>query len=195
MKDNNIKFGFAIGILFFMGYSTLTVNDINKPSKINFKKELKSITDEGLSKDESVYNFQRRLDARIKIFDSLKITSERKIIIIDRLSHNYGGEFEESYFFYGNNFLWIQQPQYDLGIKSFSVKSNNKGDLKIYGNEDIISIYNHFNTDNFVLIGSIIDYKSSYNSPFSHFYITVVIDNKVKYYETRSQKGFKITKL
>lgn len=195
MTDNNVKFGFAIGFLLLMGCSTLTINKINEPSKENFKKELKNTLDEDMSKEEAIFNFKRRLDTRIKILDSLKIVSKRKIIIIDRLSHNYAGEYEENYFFYDNDFLWIQQPQYDPVIESYLVKSNKKEDLKNFGNEDIISIYNHFNINNFELIKGNINYKSSGNSAFSHFYITVVINNKVRYYETRSQNGFKIIKL
>lgn len=195
MKNNKIIIGLTICLLTLVGCSTLDINKINEPSKENFKKELEKTSNEDISREEAIFNFQKRLDSRTKVIDSLKICSKSKIIIIDRLSHNYSGEYEENYFFYDDEFLWIMQPQYDSKIQSYLVKSNKKEDLKRFGNEDIISLFNHFNASSFGQIKNEINYKSPNNSSFSHFYVTVVIDNKVNYYETRSQEGFKITKL
>lgn len=164
-------------MLMLIGCSSLTLDKINNPAKRASKKELIKYEQKGvIYKEDAIYSFEQRIGTRNKILDSLNYRQCDTLIIIDRISSNYSGPFEESFFLCGLEFKWIEQPQYFNPNSPIKIISKNINDLNKYKRTDILTIYADIKKSH-----SEIEDSTKFHS-LSTYYITQVINGKVKYH-------------
>ncbi|MEN2399348.1 hypothetical protein GKZ90_0006140 [Flavobacterium sp. MC2016-06] len=183
----------------------ITINKINQPYKNYFKNKISEIKQEykdfpDISKqivEDETYYFDKKIEIRNKILNSLNILKNKRIIIIDVVRDFNGRRNEASYFFYNNKvmiaeYTLIEEKKNGRTIINNIpyIKSSSEESLKS-NSDDVIVLYNFFNKNNFDEIRGEIAFKQ-----FVYFNVTVVIANKIAYYIVRSDSsGYRVTKL
>lgn len=135
-----------------------------------------------IAKEDAKYRIERRLRTRESILDSIGINHKR-IIIIDVLSHDVGGSYEETFYFYDGNILRVvQSREFETEFKPLILKIE---ELKPIQHGDITAFYNHFNKQTHKEINTYVDFNPEILR-FGAFYITVVLNKKVRFYYTNN---------
>lgn len=130
-----------------------------------------------IAKEDVEYRIERTEFIKRKVLDSIGI-NHNSLIIIDLSSHNYSGEFEDTYFFYDGNVLRAYQREFSLEFNPTILKIEELDSIQHRG---LIALFNHFNKKNHREINTAIDFNPEILQ-FGSFYITVILNKKVKLY-------------
>jgi hypothetical protein len=194
--------------LFFFGLLTqvcfsqeITIHKVNQPYKNYFKNKISKIKQEyrdfpeisNQIVDDETFFYKRRMKLRTKIIDSLNILNNDKIIIIDEFIDINGEQKESSYFIYNDIILLLNykkiEKQQQVYYKPYVVKKT-KDELDEYNENEIATVYNYFDKSDCNKIQGEIELKK-----FATLNITMIINNKVRFYLIRSNKnGSEVTK-
>lgn len=186
--------------------SELTVNKINCTAKKHFKKDVRQLKksnkqftalDEDASKaliDQEVYFFERKIEIRNKVIDSLNLLKKEKVLIIDLSKDNNGQRVESSYFFFDDKIIFVWFDRLDkisngeVFVK-FVPKIENVTKEHLEKNQrDILLVYNNLSRSNPpTLIGGGMEHISCL--------VTMVQDKKVSYYSVSGAEKYKVVKL
>ena len=209
MRDSKIKIAlyFISSILLLGCSSQITIAKLNKPAYKNFKKIIKHDKieakkyiegDPDIVKkivDEDKYFFERQIEIRNRIVDSLSLLKKEDFIIIDSNSDNNGQRVEFNYFFYDEKiiYVWFKREEnvsngdvfvkYTPKIENISVQSFEKNLNGLY---DIYKVFKN---------STEIPPQLESGSERTSYLVTVVKDKQIKYYSVSGAWNYKITKL
>lgn len=184
--------GIFILLFCLAGCSSLSVDKIVTLSKGAMKqhsqKSLKTTFDEyfyedededtrRIMKEDAEYRIERADFIKRKILDSIGI-DHKSLIIFDIASHDYAGEYEVVYVFYDDKILRGYQREFSVEFnpKILEVKQTSPG------NDLLFALHKHFNKQNHKEIEKTIDYNLTNNHTIARYYVTVVLNKKVKCY-------------
>lgn len=175
----------------------ITTSELNHPSEENFQTGLRNMADDIDAINEETYYFDRKIALRNKIMDSLQILKKNNRIILIDAEYDFNGTRRDiSYFFYDNKLLvgyfttTLNKKNSDNESLEIShVVESSIASIKEGNPEDILTVYNYFNKDNFKKIKGTINFGH-----FVFFNVTVVLNKEIKFYTIRSNKnGYKVT--
>lgn len=184
--------GHVLIIYTMIGCSTLSIDEIITPStramqqqsqetlNKTFEEYFYEEEDEDykrIAKEDVEYRIERTEFIKRKVLDSIGI-NHKSLIIIDLSGHNFSGKFEDTYFFYDENVLRAYQREFSLEFNPTILKIEKLEPIQHRG---LIALFNHFNKENHREINTTIDFNPEILQ-FGSFYITVILNKKVKLY-------------
>ena len=186
--------------------SGVTLGEVEKPAKQQFKERLKSyesdelytswpeIKKQAVENDKFYYNNTTKIKKRV--IDSLKLLNEKNFIIVDTEKDYNGRRVDWSYFFFKNKIISAGYGQQDYmkngePYAKFvpSIEEETMENLRKNGKEAGV-VYNYFNKDSFENISGPISFGT-----YAFINVTVVINEKVGYYTVAPDStGYKVTR-
>jgi uncharacterized protein YcfL len=198
---------FIIVFLFSGCSSELTIAKINKPAIKNYQESIKQVktwnkqfieSDPEIVKravDEEDYYFDRNIEVRNKIVDSLDLLQKEEFIIVDSRSDNNGKRAESSYFFYNEKIIyaWFKREDNVSNGEVFTKYTPKIENIsRQYFEKKLDGLYNIYKV---FKNGNEIPSQLENGSERTSYLVTVVKGKQVNYYSVSGAEKYKVVKL